>query len=70
MKIAICNGKGGIGKTTVTLSLALAFAQTGHKVGLLDRDSQGTLSKVAEGLSELEMLKPNTSYDVILIDEG
>jgi len=68
MKITICNGKGGIGKTTLTLSLALAFAQTNHKVGLIDRDNQGTLSKIAEGLDELEMAKPNTKYDVTIID--
>ena len=68
MKITICNGKGGIGKTTVTLTLALAFAQTSHKVGLIDRDPQGTLSKIAEGLDGIELVKPNTSYDVILID--
>lgn len=68
MKIAICNGKGGIGKTTTTLLLGLAFAQTSHRVGLIDRDSQGTLSKIAEGMEGLEIVKPNTSYDVILID--
>lgn len=68
MKIAICNGKGGIGKTTTTLLLGLAFAQTSHRVGLIDRDTQGTLSKIAEGMDGLEIVKPNTSYDVILID--
>lgn len=68
MKIAICNGKGGIGKTTVTLLLGLAFAQTGRRVGLIDRDGQGTLSKIAENLEGIEIVRPNTSYDVILID--
>lgn len=68
MKITICNGKGGIGKTTVTLSLALAFAQTGQRVGLIDRDNQGTLSKIVENLDGLEIVQPNTLYDITLID--
>jgi chromosome partitioning protein len=68
MKITVCNGKGGIGKTTVTLTLSLAFAQTSHKVGLIDCDSQGTLSKIAENIDGVEIIKPDTSYDVILID--
>lgn len=68
MKIAICNGKGGIGKTTVALSLALAFSQTAHRVGLIDRDGQGTLSKIAENFPELKMAQGADDYDIIIID--
>jgi chromosome partitioning protein len=68
MKIAICNGKGGIGKTTVALSLALDFSQTSHRVGLIDRDPQGTLSKIAESFPELKMAVNPADFDVILID--
>jgi Mrp family chromosome partitioning ATPase len=45
LKIAVCNGKGGIGKTTVSLSLALAFSQSGHKVGFIDRDIRAPFPK-------------------------
>jgi ATP-binding protein involved in chromosome partitioning len=49
--IAVGSGKGGVGKTTLAVNLAVAMAKLGHKVGLLDADVYGPNVPLMLGIS-------------------
>lgn len=75
--IAIASGKGGVGKSTVSVNLAVALAQTGARVGLLDADIYGPNDPIMLGVSHQrlvvadspqgEMLTPAENYGVKLV---
>jgi len=54
-KVAVISGKGGVGKSTVTVNLATAFAKTGHVVGVLDADIHGPSVPRLLGLTGQQM---------------
>ncbi len=61
--IAITNQKGGVGKTTTSINLSAAIAETGEKVLVVDMDPQGnTTSGFGVNKNELE----NTIYEMVL----
>ena len=61
--ISISNEKGGVAKTTTTLSLGAAIADMGHRVLLIDLDAQANLT-LALGLEPDE--SERTSSDIML----
>ncbi|MCS6112575.1 ParA family protein [Clostridium botulinum] len=53
--ISVINVKGGVGKTTTAINLAGQFAKQGHKVLLIDNDSQSNLSQILNVESEYNL---------------
>lgn len=51
-RLVVFSGKGGVGKTTVAVNLAYAFAQAGDRVGLLDADITGPNVPQMVGIAE------------------
>jgi len=61
--VAVCNQKGGVGKTTTTISLGAALAEFGRRVLLVDFDPQGALS-VGLGIQPHEL--DATVYNLLM----
>jgi len=61
--LALCNQKGGVGKTTTTINLGAALAEWGRKVLLVDLDPQGALS-VGLGVNPLQL--DRTVYNLMM----
>ncbi|MFZ5862036.1 MAG: Mrp/NBP35 family ATP-binding protein [Nitrospirota bacterium] len=75
--VAVSSGKGGVGKTTVSVNLATALAQRGLRVGLLDCDIYGPNVPLMMGVkqtdlrgSEGQKLQPPVRYGVKLMSIG
>ncbi|HWQ04120.1 MAG TPA: Mrp/NBP35 family ATP-binding protein [Longilinea sp.] len=73
--VAIASGKGGVGKTTVAVNLAVALAQSGAKVGLLDADIYGPNVPTMMGVDHLPpfdngKITPAETYGVKMMSIG
>ena len=74
--IAIGSGKGGVGKTTVSVNLSVALAKLGHRVGLIDADIYGPNVPMMMGQSrqpsvlEGNRIEPLESFGVKFISVG
>ncbi|NEQ96948.1 MAG: Mrp/NBP35 family ATP-binding protein [Cyanothece sp. SIO2G6] len=79
--IAVSSGKGGVGKSTVAVNIAVALAQSGAKVGMIDSDIYGPNTPTMLGLADSnvivqdgangqQVLDPAFNYGVKLVSMG
>ncbi|MBR8741741.1 Mrp/NBP35 family ATP-binding protein [Nocardiopsis sp. MG754419] len=72
---AVASGKGGVGKSSVTVNLAAALAAEGHKVGVVDADIYGHSVPRMLGASDFptkveDMILPPTAHGIKVISVG
>ncbi|MFL5965367.1 MAG: Mrp/NBP35 family ATP-binding protein [Gaiellaceae bacterium] len=73
--VAVCSGKGGVGKSTLTANLAIALSQLGQRVGVLDADVYGHSIPHILGISQKpvlvdRMIVPPVKNDLKLMSIG
>ena len=73
--VAIASGKGGVGKSTISVNLAVALAATGAKVGLLDADIYGPSIPIMMGVhgapqGEGQKIQPLEGFGIKLMSLG
>src|SRR6201998_4803524 len=73
--IAVGSGKGGVGKTTVSVNLAVGLAKLGHSTGLMDADVYGPNVPLMMGINRTPMahgerIQPIEQYGVKLMSMG
>jgi ATP-binding protein involved in chromosome partitioning len=73
--IAVGSGKGGVGKTTVSVNLSVGLAQLGHRVGLMDADVYGPNVPLMMGINQTPMafgdrIQPLEKFGVKLMSMG
>lgn len=78
--LAVTSGKGGVGKSTVAINIAVALAKTGAAVGLIDADIYGPNAPTMMGLSEAnvtvrddngaQVLEPAFNHGVKMVSMG
>ena len=73
--LAVCSGKGGVGKSTLTANLAVALAQSGKQVGILDADVYGHSIPHVLGIRQKpvlvdKMIVPPVRHDLKLMSIG
>lgn len=78
--LAVTSGKGGVGKSTVAVNIAVALAKTGAAVGLIDADIYGPNAPMMMGLSEAgvtvrddngtQVLEPAFNHGVKMVSMG
>ncbi len=75
--VAVASGKGGVGKSTVAVNLALAWAAQGARVGILDADIYGPSQPLMLGLTgqrpstpDNKHIKPLTAHGIVAMSIG